>query len=72
METDTSSKVSQTKASRGAVDVDESSDDDMIGPMPTQGEDLEEDNSEDEDEFPISHELILNDHTKVSPPLPSH
>src|SRR5579871_2786177 len=50
---------------------DESSDDDMIGPMPTEAEQPddenleEEDNEEDEDEFPVSHEIVLKDHHKA-------
>jgi WD repeat-containing protein 70 len=43
-------------------DDDEDDSDDMIGPMPAEAEDLE-----DEDEFPISHEIVLKDHTKVVP-----
>ena len=38
----------------------------MIGPMPAEAEDVEEGGDED-DEFPISHEIVLKDHTKVVP-----
>ena len=46
---------------------DEDDSDDMIGPMPAEAEDLEEVGDEDDDEFPISHEIVLKDHTKVVP-----
>ena len=45
-------------------DVDDS--DDMIGPMPAEAEIQDEDeDGEDEDTFPISHEIVLKDHSKV-------
>jgi hypothetical protein len=46
-------------------DDEEDSSDDMIGPMPAEAGDLEEEGDEDDDEFPISHEIVLKDHTKV-------
>ena len=46
---------------------DESSgDDDMIGPMPQYNEEENEIEEQSEDEFPISHEIVLKDHSKVS------
>jgi hypothetical protein len=49
---------------------DDESSDDMIGPMPVEAEDFDEQDSDDEDdeddEFPVSHEIILKDHTKVT------
>lgn len=46
-------------------DDDDSDDDsdDMIGPMPAEAEEQDED-----DQFPISHEIVLKDHTKVLRP----
>ena len=45
---------------------DENDDGDMIGPMPAEAEVQDEDEEvEDEDGFPISHEIVLKDHTKV-------
>ena len=46
-------------------DEDDSDDDsdDMIGPMPAEAEEQDED-----DQFPISHEIVLKDHAKVLRP----
>lgn len=47
-------------------DEEDESDDDMIGPMPAEAEvQDEEEGADNEDEFPISHEIILADHAKV-------
>jgi len=46
---------------------DEDDSDDMIGPMPAEAEDPEAREDEDDDEFQISHEIVLKDQTKVIP-----
>jgi WD repeat-containing protein 70 len=50
-------------------DDDDDDSDDMIGPMPAEKDErneAEESEEEyDDDEFPVSHEMILKDHTKV-------
>ena len=46
-------------------DEEDESSDDMIGPMPAADDSEDEDPEDDEDEFPISHEVVLKDHQKV-------
>jgi len=45
-------------------DDDDDDSDDMIGPKPAEAE-VEDEDEEGEEEFPISHEIVLKDHTKV-------
>jgi hypothetical protein len=64
-------KTEDTKAvgKETAIAEDEDSDsdsDDMIGPMPAEAEDTDEEEADEDDEdLPVSHEIILKDHTKV-------
>jgi WD repeat-containing protein 70 len=60
----------QESGNENEKDEDGDDSDDMIGPMPAEAE-MSDEQGEDEDEFPISHELVLRDHTKASPPLSS-
>jgi hypothetical protein len=55
-----------------AEDEDSDSDsDDMIGPMPAEAEDADAEEAEDDDDdLPVSHEVVLKDHTKVWPLIP--
>ena len=57
-------KVSATEPV--AVDEDSDSDsDDMIGPMPAEAENPEDEEAAEDDNLPVSHEIVLRDHTKV-------
>ena len=60
-------KERQTQILVNSVDEDDDSDDDFIGPMPAEAENSEEGQDDEDDEFPISHEIVLKDHTKVTP-----
>lgn len=54
----------EVKVQTTVAEPDDDDSDDLIGPMPAEAENPEEDERE-EDEFPISHEIVLKDHTKV-------
>jgi WD repeat-containing protein 70 len=60
-------KTTQPKLLAEISDGDSS--DDVIGPMPAEAGDSEEvdfsDDDDEDDEFPVSHEIVLKDHTKV-------
>lgn len=48
------------------VEDEDSDSDDLIGPMPAEAEDTDEEEvEEDDDDLPVSHEIVLKDHTKV-------
>ena len=46
---------------QGDESSEDSDEEDIIGPMPAD----DEDSDEEDDEFPVSHEIMLKDHTKV-------
>ena len=56
-------KVTTTELAADDED-NESDSDDMIGPMPAEAENPEDEEAEDDD-LPVSHEIVLRDHTKV-------
>ena len=56
-------KVTTTELAADDED-NESDSDDMIGPMPAEAENPEDEEADDDD-LPVSHEIVLRDHTKV-------
>ena len=60
------SKVAGKEAVTSQDEDSDSDSDDLIGPMPAKAEDTDgEEIEEDDDDLPVSHEIVLKDHTKV-------
>jgi len=57
-------KVTTTEVAADDDDSDSDSDG-MIGPMPAEAENPEDEDAPEDDDLPVSHEIVLRDHTKV-------